>query len=96
MNEFTNDVRWIVLGTDGRHVTLGRHSDPTPEEIDKVESVLLKSQKAGWLAIMQGTYYGINKPTLVMVRPLGIPQKTWDQAVTCFEEMHTASLQFNG
>ena len=25
--------RWIILGEDGRHVTMGRHSDPSPEEL---------------------------------------------------------------
>ena len=25
--------RWIVLGENGQHVALGRHTDPTTEEI---------------------------------------------------------------
>jgi hypothetical protein len=33
--------RWIVLGTDGRHVSLGRDSDPSPEEIEAAEAALL-------------------------------------------------------
>jgi hypothetical protein len=32
--------RWIVLGEDGRHITMGRHSDPSPEEVAKAEAGL--------------------------------------------------------
>ena len=31
------ETRWIVLGTDGRHVTMGRHTDPSPEEVEQAE-----------------------------------------------------------
>ena len=26
--------RWIVLSEDGRHSTIGRHTDPTEEQLD--------------------------------------------------------------
>ena len=39
------DRRWIVLGEDGRIVTLGRATDPSEEEITQVEAV---SDRRGW------------------------------------------------
>jgi len=32
--------RWIVLGEDGRHVTMGRNSGPSPDEIARAEAGL--------------------------------------------------------
>ncbi|WP_281177061.1 hypothetical protein [Belnapia moabensis] len=29
----TRDRVWMILASDGRHVLLGRHSDPTEEEL---------------------------------------------------------------
>lgn len=43
------ETRWIILGTDGRHVFLGRHSDPSPEELAQVEAGLAAQGLAGWL-----------------------------------------------
>ena len=41
--------RWIVLGTDGRYVTLGRASDPSEEEIRRAETSLRAQGLSGWL-----------------------------------------------
>ena len=87
------EARWIILGTDGRHVTVGRHSDPSPEEIDQAEAALAASGQAGWLVLMKGGYYQQRlKPSLMMVRPLCDPQPPWSEAVAVFEKLRQRNL----
>lgn len=72
--------RWVVIGEDGRYVTLGRASDPTPEEIGEAEAALEAQGLSGWLAVMQGNPYDGPAPILMEVRPLGGPARTFDSA----------------
>jgi hypothetical protein len=79
------EKRWIILGTDGGHVTVGRHSDPSPEEIDAAEVSLRKQGLAGWLAVTDGRYYGAGPIRVLAVRPLAGPRSdAWDGAVAAF------------
>jgi hypothetical protein len=48
--------RWIVLGADGRHMSLGRATPPTDIEIIGVSDALTAQGLSGWLAYMQGDY----------------------------------------
>lgn len=84
--------RWIVLGEDGRHVTMGRHSDPSPDEIARAEAGLADQGLAGWLAVMEGAYYERSKPSLMMVRALCNPQRPFAEAVDAFQTARKASL----
>lgn len=84
--------RWIVLGEDGRHVTLGRHSDPSPAEIAQAEARLAAQGLAGWLAVMEGAYYERRIPTVMMVRPLCNPQRQFPEALAAFQEARKISL----
>lgn len=86
------ETRWIILGTDGRHVTLGRHSDPSPEELAQAEAGLAAQGLAGWLAVMKGGYYTRQKPALMMVRPLCDPQRPFAEAVEAFQAARRATL----
>ena len=87
------ETYWIILGTDGRHVTLGRRSDPSPQEIDQAEAALCTSGEAGWLALMKGGYYlGPETPTLIMVRTLGSPTRSWADAVAAFEAVRKTRI----
>lgn len=86
--------RWIVLGEDGRHVTLGRESDPTEAEIAAVEQALEAQRLQGWLAIAEGDYYARRgRVSLLMVRPLGTPQVAFDAAAAAFETLRQRALQ---
>lgn len=85
MGKGAKEVRWIALCTDGRHVTLGRHTDPTEEEIAQAEAKLVAGGLSGWLTVMKGDYYGREKPELMMVRPLGSPGCGFADAATDFE-----------
>jgi hypothetical protein len=76
--------RWVVLGKDGRFVTLGRHSDPSEDEIGAAEASLRAQGLAGWLAIMEGNPHLGPAPRLLQVRPLASPESCFDHtAAAC-------------
>jgi hypothetical protein len=86
--------RWIVLGTDGRHVTLGRHTDPTEDEILAAESGLIAQELSGWLVIVEGNYWDKRSKISVMeVRSLAAPSTSFDSAVTAFRTARAIALQ---
>ncbi len=85
------DTRWIILGTDGRHITLGQHTDPTKEELAAVEARLAAQGLAGWLVLMKGGYYVHRKPSLMMVRELAKPARTFEEAAAEFEGKRKAT-----
>lgn len=74
------DRRWVILGEDGRFVTLGRASDPSESEIAGSEKALLAQGLAGWLAIMEGNPYAGPLPRLMCVRPLATPTRQFSEA----------------
>lgn len=76
----SRERRWILLGEDGRYVTLGRHSDPSEAEIAEAESNLRRLGRAGWLAIMEGNPYAGPLPSIMMVRPLANPLSAFADA----------------
>ena len=92
--EWARERRWIVLGNDGRHVTLGRHTDPTEEEVLAAERSLAASGLAGWLAVMEGDYYAPRgRPSIMMVRPLATPAGAFEDAAAAFEAARAQALQ---
>ena len=79
--------RWIVLGTDGRHVSLGRNTDPSPEEIEAAEAALLAQGHGGWLAVVGGEYWSRRARLEVLeVRRLGAPAETFAEAAAAFQQ----------
>jgi hypothetical protein len=85
--------RWIVLGTDGRHVSLGRNSDLSPEEIEAAEAALLAQGHGGWLAVTSGEYWSRRARLEVLeVRRLGAPAETFAEAAEAFEQRRHARL----
>ena len=82
--ERSRERRWVVVAPDGRYVTLGRHSDPSEEEISAAEQALRSQNLSGWLAIMEGNPWVGNAPRLLEVRPLACPATTFaDAAAAC-------------
>jgi hypothetical protein len=80
----SREFRWIVMATDGKYITLGRHSDPSEEEIANAEKALRAQGMSGWLAIMEGNPWVGGAPRLLEVRPLASPGTTFgDAAETC-------------
>ena len=86
------ETLWIMLGTDGRHVTMGRHTDPSPEEVEQAERGLAAQGLSGWLVVMKGGYYVRRKPALMMVRPLANPPRPFEEAAAAFEAKRKATL----
>ncbi len=82
------ESRWIVLGTDGRHISLGRATPPTDIEITATSDALAAQGLSGWLACMQGDYYSRRKVTLEPLKRIGADREAdWQAALAAF---HTA------
>ncbi len=78
------ETRWIVLGTDGRHVSLGR-TEPSEAEIATAKDALAAQGLSGWLARMQGDYYSRGKVTLESLHAIGsAPEADWQGALAAF------------
>jgi hypothetical protein len=80
VNIRSREKRWIVVTQDGRHSTIGRHSDPTADELDTISGQLDSARIAAWLAISEGAYYGAGAITLMMVRRLTTTDGDWAAA----------------
>jgi len=91
------EQRWVVLATDGRHVTLGRHVPPAEEEVAKASSALVKAGLTGWLAGLDGDYWSGRTPVvLTMIEPLAhAADADWPAAVAVFEAMRRAATSSN-
>jgi hypothetical protein len=78
------EQRWIVLGADGRHVSLGR-SEPSKAEITAASDALAAQGLSGWLARMQGEYYSRGKVTLEPIQRIGAEHEAdWELALSAF------------
>jgi hypothetical protein len=78
------ETRWIVLGTDGRHVSLGR-TEPSEAEVLVASDTLAVQGLSGWLARMRGEYYSRGKVTLEPLQRIGIAHDAdWQAALAAF------------
>jgi len=78
------ETRWMVLGTDGRHVSLGR-AEPSATEIATANDALAAQGLSGWLARMQGEYYSRRKVTLERIQRIGAEHEAdWEAALSAF------------
>ena len=78
------ETRWIVLGTDGRHVSLGR-AEPSEADVMAASDALAAQGLSGWLARMQGEYYSRHRVTLEPLQRIGIAHDAdWQAALTAF------------
>lgn len=76
--------RWIVLDTLGRHVTVGRHSDPSDAELDAARIALEGQGAGGWLAVLEGRYYGRRRVRVRKVLELVPGAVSFDLAAALF------------
>ena len=77
-------TRWIVLGNDGRHVSLGS-TEPSEAEVMAASDALAAQGLSGWLARMQGEYYSRRRVTLEPLQSIGIAHDAdWQAALTAF------------
>jgi len=76
---------WIVLGQDGRHVTLGRAAPPTDEAIAAASAALAEQGLGGWIATLDGSYWSRGNVTMAPVQTVGAAvDLDWPAAVTAF------------
>ena len=80
------EKRWIILTPpDGGHVSIGRHTDPSEDEIEATAGKLRQAGTGGWPGMMEGSYYRCRKVTLLMVREIVPADGSWGSAVAAFE-----------
>ena len=78
------ETRWIVLGTDGRHVSLGR-AEPSEVEVMATSDALAAQGLSGWLARMWGEYYSRKNVTLEPLQRIGAEHEAdWELALAAF------------
>ena len=79
------EQRWIVLGADGRHVSLGR-TEPSEAQVKAASDALAAQGLSGWLVRMQGDYYSRRKVTLEPLQRIGAAQEPdWQAALSAFD-----------
>ena len=78
------ESRWMVLGSDGRHVSLGRTAS-SEAEIATASHALAAQGLSGWLVRMQGDYYSRARVKLEPLRAIGVaPEANWQAALAAF------------
>ena len=78
------ETRWMVLGTDGRHVSLGR-TEPNEAEIATASDALAAQGLSGWLARLHGPYYSRGKVMLEPIKRIGADHAAdWQAALAAF------------
>jgi|LakMenEpi03Aug12_release.lakeMendotaPanAssembly.Ray.scaffolds.fasta_scaffold3349592_2 hypothetical protein len=83
--------RWAAISADGRHVWLGRDSDPTESELASLTGSLSSHGTTAWLAIVEGDYWGRKTLNVLHVKDLS-GQGDWPQAVFNFLELRKALI----
>ena len=73
--------RYLVVASDGRHVTIGRAVDPADEELAKAGARLDADGLAGWYVLSEGDYWrvGVEIAWLPLRRITSLPGN-WDAA----------------
>ncbi len=82
--------RWVILDTLGRHITVGRHSDPSDAELDAAAVALAGEGVGGWLATLTGSYYGRRPVQIHKVAELVAGPVSFDLAAALFQAKREA------
>lgn len=85
--------RWAVLSEDGRYVTMGRATDPTSEEITRIEDAMQAQGLTGWLAVMEGSPHSGLPHRMMEVRAIGVPAVAFADAVALATAVTVASVR---
>jgi hypothetical protein len=87
----------MALGQDGRHVWLGRHSDPEQHELDDISAKLDAQGMTAWLAVMRGNFWSAaNAREILVVRRLTQQDGDPDAAVGMWREARSKTLSEAG
>ncbi len=78
----------IILTDDGRHVSIGRATEPSESEIASSARGLIALGLGGWLVRMSGPYYSPSEPvTLTILREIASPAKSFEEAEAAFRSL---------
>ena len=88
------ETRWIVLGADGRHVSLGR-TEPSEGEVMAASDALAAQGLSGWLVRMHGEYNKRRRVTLELLQRISAEHDAdWQAALAAFHAArHRATHQ---
>jgi hypothetical protein len=87
------EVRWMILSADGRHSWMGRHTDPSQEEITRAADQLQAQAIQGWLCVLRGDYWDAHDPLEVMeVSNLYSGDAQWLDVLAAFKRRRTEAL----
>lgn len=64
------EKRWMVLVANGQHSWLGRHSDPSEDELLAVSRAMAKLGTAAWLCMAEGNFWADGYYAVLQVKPL--------------------------
>lgn len=78
------DPRWIIITEDGHINSIGRHTEPSQAEIDRLELAMEAAGVCGWIAIMDRSAYAEGQPEFTMVREMRSPLVSFQEAVARF------------
>lgn len=79
------DTRTILIGEDGRHVSLSRYGAPDDAEVAVIATKLTAAGLGGWIASMTGNYYAKRgKLHVEAVREVAKPATSFDAALARF------------
>ena len=85
-------THWIVLGTDGRHVSIGR-TEPSEEGGPAASNALTTQGLSRWLARMQGDYYSQGNISVEPLQRVGIPYDAdWQAVLAAFHPARRRSI----
>lgn len=86
------DTTTIVLSEDGRHVALGRQTEPDASEVKRSAHGLASLGLGGWLCRLEGDYYSKSTLSIVRLQILGQPAAHFDQATARFLDLRRDRL----
>jgi hypothetical protein len=84
---------FILLGSDGRHVLLGRQCEPDAAEVRQIAALLAAKNLGGWVALMTGDYWYRQRRVRLEMVCEAVPSSTpFDQAKAAFQAIRRGAL----
>ena len=93
MEDHPRERRYLVIAADGRHTTLGRHTEPDEEELDTATEGLDSLGLAGWYVISEGRYH-VPQDTISLhpIQRLTSAEGDWEAAAAGFQKRRVEAL----
>jgi hypothetical protein len=85
---------FILLGSDGRHVLLGRQAAPEDAEVGQIGALLASMGQGGWVVRMAGDYWNRKRPVcLEMIREAAPSPVQFETAAAGFEKRRQGAFE---